>query len=98
MGFFCLFLFYLIFLRPINNLSVKQGLPGLNQYSARINVSCSRTKNAATPVRLKPAAPQSRVKHSTTDPLRFRLNGLNIKTNKLNKCLTPFYRPLGKSV
>ena len=27
--------------------------------------------NAVTPVRLEPATPQSRVKHSTTEPLRF---------------------------
>ena len=26
--------------------------------------------NAVTPLRLKPAAPQSQVKHSTTEPLR----------------------------
>ena len=26
--------------------------------------------NAVTPVRLEPAAPRSRVKHSTTEPLR----------------------------
>ena len=32
---FCLF----DSLRPINNLSVIKGLPGLNQYTARINVS-----------------------------------------------------------
>ena len=43
------------------------GLPGLNQYYARINVSCSR-HNAAMPVRLDPTAPRSRVKHSTTEP------------------------------
>ena len=34
-------------------------------------MSCSRTgDNAMTPVRLEPAAPLSRVKHSTTEPLR----------------------------
>ena len=27
-----------------------------------------------TPVRLEPVAPRSRVKHSTTEPLRFRIN------------------------
>ena len=47
---------------------VETGLPGLNQYLARINVSCSRT-NAVTPVRIKPVAPLSPVKHSTTEPL-----------------------------
>ena len=44
------------------------GLPGLNPYLARINVSCSRTQ-CSDLVRLKPAAPRSRVKHSTTEPL-----------------------------
>ena len=33
--------------------------------------------NAVTPVRLEPAAPQSRVKHSTTKPLR-SLKNLNV--------------------
>ena len=32
-------------------------------------MSCSRTQRSDA-VRLKPAAPQSRVKHSTTEPLR----------------------------
>ena len=36
--------------------------------------------NAVTPVRLEPAAPRSRVKHSTSEPLRF-LKGRN--TNKI---------------
>ena len=30
--------------------------------------------NALTPVRLEPAAPRSRVKHSTTEPLRSQFN------------------------
>ena len=45
------------------------GLPGSNQYLARINV-LAQGHNAVTPVRLEPAAPRSRVKHSTTEPLR----------------------------
>ena len=44
-------------------------LPGLNQYEARINV-LAQGHNAVTPVRLEPAALRSRVKHSTTEPLR----------------------------
>ena len=44
-------------------------LPGSNQYYARINVSCSRTQPTDTG-EAGPAAPQSRVKHSTTKPLR----------------------------
>ena len=45
------------------------GLPGLNQYLARINVLAQGHK-AVTLVRLEPAALRSRVKHSTTEPLR----------------------------
>ena len=44
------------------------GLPGLNQYQARINVLAQR-HNAMTPVRLEPMALRSRVKHSSTEPL-----------------------------
>ena len=42
------------------------GLPGLNQYYTRINVSCSRTTMQCS-VRLEPAASMSRVKHSITE-------------------------------
>ena len=45
------------------------GLPGLNQYLARINV-LAQGHNTVMLVRLKPAAPRSQVKHSTTEPLR----------------------------
>ena len=45
------------------------GLPGLNQYLARIN-DLAQGHNIVTPVRLKPATPRSRVKHSTTEPLQ----------------------------
>ena len=38
-------------------------IPGLNQYQARINGSCSRTQHSDT-VRLEPPTPLSRVKHS----------------------------------
>ena len=44
------------------------GLPRLKQYEARINV-LAQWHNAVTPVRLEPAEPRSRVKHSTK-PLR----------------------------
>ena len=44
------------------------GLPGLNQYLARINV-LAQGHNAVTPVRLEPMAPQSWAKHSNTEPL-----------------------------
>ena len=58
-------------LRPINNLSVKQG--GFSWVEPVLsNDKCVLLKdhNAVTPVRLEPAAPRSRVKHSTTEPLR----------------------------
>ena len=42
------------------------GLPGLNQYKARINI-LAQGHNAVTPVRLEPGAPGSPVKHSTTE-------------------------------
>ena len=45
------------------------GLLRLNQYYARINVLAQGHK-AVTPRRLEPAAPLSRVKHSTTESLR----------------------------
>ena len=44
------------------------GLPGLNQYQASINVLAQgQGHNTVTWVRLDPAAPWSRVKHSTTE-------------------------------
>ena len=53
------------------------GLPGLNQYLARINV-LAQGHNAVPPVRLEPAALRSRVKHSTTEPLRSRKNARSV--------------------
>ena len=44
-------------------------LPGLNQYLARINVSCSRTQRSDTG-EARTRGLQSRVKHPTTEPLR----------------------------
>ena len=62
-------------LRPSQQFSsyVWMGLPGLNQFWARINVSCSRTQHsdAGEGRTVEPEAPQSRVKHSTTEPLCF---------------------------
>ena len=56
-------------LRHINNLSVKQGRVFQGWTSTKLGY-CVLLKdhNALTPVRLKPAAPWSRVKHSTTEP------------------------------
>ena len=49
--------------------NVGTGLPWLNQYQARINVSCERTQSSDAG-EVEPAALQSRVKHSTIEPLR----------------------------
>ena len=55
-------------LRPINNLSVIKGRVFLGWTSSKLGLLCL-AHTAETPVRLKPAAPQSPVKHSTTEPL-----------------------------
>ena len=52
---------------------VGTGHPGLSQYQARINV-LAQGHNTVTPVRLEPATPWSRDKHSTTDPLHSKPN------------------------
>ena len=58
-------------LRPINNLSVIKGPVFLGWTSTKLGLMClAQGHNAVTPVRLDPVAPQSRVKHSTTEPLR----------------------------
>ena len=68
--FVCLFWFFTSHQQSFSY--VGTDLPGLNQYWARINVSCSRTQrsDAGDSVRLEPAALRSRVKHSTSEPLR----------------------------
>ena len=58
-------------LRPINNLSVIKRRVFLGWTSTKLGIMClAQGHNAVTPVRLKPVAPRSRVKHSTTEPLR----------------------------
>ena len=58
-------------LRPINNLSVIKGRVFLVWTSTKLPVGLMfLLKDTVTPVRLKPAAFWSRVKHSTTEPLR----------------------------
>ena len=55
-------------LRPINNLSVKQGRVFLGWTSTKLGKMClAQDHNAVTPVRLEPVAPLPRVKHSTTE-------------------------------
>ena len=67
-------LFDLILYVPSTIFSYKgTGLPGLNQYLARINV-LAQGHNAVTPVRLEHVALRSRVKHSTTEPLRSQVS------------------------
>ena len=57
-------------LRPINNLSVIKGRVFLGWTSTKLGLMClAQGHKAVTLVRLKPAAPRSRVKHSTTEPL-----------------------------
>ena len=58
-------------LSPINNLSVIKGQVFLGWTSTKLRLLClAQGHNAVKPVRLKTAAPWSRVKHSTTEPLR----------------------------
>ena len=46
---------------------VGTGLPGLN-LNSKLGLTClAEGHNAVTPMRLEPAAPRSRVKHSTTE-------------------------------
>ena len=73
-SFFCLFCsFNLIFYIPVNNFSVTSGRVFLGWTSTKLGLMClAQGHNVVTPVRLKPAALQSRVKHSTTGPLRSR--------------------------
>ena len=57
-------------LHPINNLSDIKGRVYLGWTSAKLGLMClAQGHNAVTPVNLEPAAPRSRVKHSTTEPL-----------------------------
>ena len=57
-------------LRPTHNFQLcQEGISGLNQYSAGLNMSCARTQQV-TPGRLEAATPRSRVMHSTTESLR----------------------------
>ena len=59
-------------LLPINNLSVIKGRVFLGWTSTMLGLMFLLKDNAVTPVRLEPAAPRYRVKHSTTEPLRSR--------------------------
>ena len=66
----CFCLFDLNLYVPVNNLSVISGRVFLCLISIKQGLMCpAQGHNAVTPVRLEPAAPLSRVKHSTTEPL-----------------------------
>ena len=55
---------------------VRMGLPGLN----KLGLMClAQGHSAVTPVRLESAAPESRAKHSTTEPLRRHIFGTHLK-------------------
>ena len=57
--------------RPINNISVIKGRVFLGWTSPKLGLMClAQGHTIVTLVRLESAAPQSRVKHSTTEPLR----------------------------
>ena len=67
---------------PINNLSVIKGWFFLGWTSTKLGIKfLAKGHNTVTLVRLEPAAPWSRVKHSTTEPLR----SLSLLVNKLAK-------------
>ena len=67
----CRFCCLLDSLRPINNLSVMWGRVVLGWTSTKLGFMClAYGHNAATLVKLEPVAPPSRVKLSTTEPLR----------------------------
>ena len=68
----CLFvcLFDLILYITVNNFSAMPGWVFLGLTSTKQEYMClAQGHNTMTPVRLEPAAPRSRVKHSTTEPL-----------------------------
>ena len=59
----CLFVFLFFTSHDIGT-----GLPGLIRTSTKLGLMClAQDHNTVTPVRLEPAAPRTRVKHSTTE-------------------------------
>ena len=49
-------------------------VPSTSSYAEPVWINVlAQGHNTVTPVRLEPAAPRSRVKHSTTEPLRSRM-------------------------
>ena len=65
-----IYLFALILVGQVNSFSVMSGWVFLCGTSTKQGSVClAQGHNAVTPVRLEPAAPLFRVKHSTTEPL-----------------------------
>ena len=55
--------------------------------STKLGLMClAQGQNAVTPVRLEPVAPRSRVKHSSTKPLRSLTNGSLTKVESIAEC------------
>ena len=64
------FAFDLIFYIPVNNFSVMSDRTFVCGTSTKQGLMClAKGQNPVMSVRLKPATPRSRVKHSTTEPL-----------------------------
>ena len=65
------FLFDLILYVPLTILQLnRDGSSWVEPLLSKVKCVLIKDHNAVTPVRLEPAASRSRVKHSTTEPLR----------------------------
>ena len=79
LAFVCLFVCLFDSLRPLKNLSVmREGSSWVEPVLSKDKCVLLKDHNAVTPVRLEPAALRSRVKHSTTEPLRSLISWLLI--------------------
>ena len=62
--------------QSFNTFSVMSGRVFIGRTSTKQDLMClAQGHTAVTPVRLEPVTPRSRVKHSSTDPLRSITNG-----------------------
>ena len=74
----------LILYVPVNNLSVMSGWVFLGWTRTKLGLMClAQGHNTATLVTLVPTALRSRVKHSTTEPLRFPEHMLKLMGKKI---------------
>ena len=87
----CLFVWF-VSLRPLNNLSVmRDGSSWVEPVLSYDKCVLLKDHNAVTPVRLEPAALRSRVKHSTTEPLRsLAMDERQYNLGKFKVSLRPF--------